>query len=120
MKRTLGVVMMVGLVVTTTVMAAPTFKSAWKNPEARETSFVGKTVAALVITQDESLRVAGEEALARELTGRGFEGSQPIASCPVKRPLFPSGPRRGSSGRVWKVSGATTATAGGLCMFRPR
>ncbi len=36
-------------------------------------SFAGKKVAALVIAQDDSLRVAGEEALVRELTARGLE-----------------------------------------------
>ena len=37
-------------------------------------SFAGKKVAALVIDKDESLRQAGEEALARELTARGMQG----------------------------------------------
>ena len=36
-------------------------------------SFVGKKVAALVISDDSSLRVSGEEALARELTARGMQ-----------------------------------------------
>ena len=36
-------------------------------------SFAGKKVAALVITQDDSLRVSGEEALVRELTARGLQ-----------------------------------------------
>lgn len=54
--------------------AAPKFISVWKTPAASEVSFAGKKVAALVITKDDSLRVAGEEALARELTGRGLQG----------------------------------------------
>ena len=55
-------------------LAAPKFTSVWKAPVAREVSFAGKKVAALVITTDDSLRVAGEEALTRELTGRGLQG----------------------------------------------
>jgi len=53
--------------------AAPKFLSAWRSPEAGAVSFAGKKVAALVISKDESLRVAGEEALVRELTGRGLQ-----------------------------------------------
>jgi len=53
--------------------AAPKFTSAWKSPDAASVSFAGKKVAALVIAQDDSLRVAGEEALVRELTARGLE-----------------------------------------------
>ena len=36
-------------------------------------SFAGKKIAALVITQDDSLRVAGEESLVTELTARGLQ-----------------------------------------------
>jgi len=57
-----------------TTIAAPKFISTWKTPVAHEVNFAGKKVAALVITNDDSLRVAGEEALARELTGRGMQG----------------------------------------------
>lgn len=58
----------------TVVAARPKFTSVWKTPAAREVSFAGKKVAALVISQDESLRVSGEEAMTRELTARGMEG----------------------------------------------
>jgi hypothetical protein len=58
----------------TLVAAGPKFTSVWKAPAAYEVSFAGKKVAALIMTQDDSLRVAGEEALARELTGRGLQG----------------------------------------------
>ena len=51
-----------------------TFTSMWKSMDAGTISFAGKKVAALVITQDDSLRVAGEEGLARELTARGMQG----------------------------------------------
>jgi len=48
------------------------FLSTWKSPDATTTSFVGKKVATLVITEDDGLRVSGEEALARELEARGI------------------------------------------------
>lgn len=53
--------------------AAPEFTSVWRSPDATQVSFAGKKVAALVITQDDSLRVAGEESLVRELTARGLQ-----------------------------------------------
>ena len=53
--------------------AAPKFTSAWKSPDAASVSFAGKKVAALVMAQDDSLRVAGEESLVRELTARGLQ-----------------------------------------------
>ena len=37
-------------------------------------TLAGQKVAALVIDKDESLRVAGEEGLARELSDRGLQG----------------------------------------------
>ena len=61
------------LAVTSTLLAAPDFKSVWKSPEASQITFAGKKVAALVITQDDSLRVSGEEALVNELTARGLQ-----------------------------------------------
>jgi len=73
MKRLL-VCTLAALVATATVAADVKFTSVWKTPAAREVSFAGKKVAALVISKDESLRVAGEEALARELTNRGMQG----------------------------------------------
>lgn len=73
MKRLLSCAI-AALVATATLTADITFTSVWKTPAAREVSFAGKKVAALVISKDESLRVAGEEALARELTNRGMQG----------------------------------------------
>src|SRR5262245_8410739 len=57
-----------------TIAAAPKFTSVWKSPEAGDVKFAGKKVAALVITNDDSLRVSGEEALTRELSARGMQG----------------------------------------------
>jgi len=57
-----------------TLSAAVTFLSTFKSINAGGVSFAGKKVAALVITADDSLRVAGEESLARELSMRGMQG----------------------------------------------
>ena len=48
------------------------FLSTWKSSEAATTSLVGKKVATLVIAEEDGLRVAGEEALVRELEARGI------------------------------------------------
>ena len=50
------------------------FKSTWKAPGAGPLNFAGKKVAALVITNDDNLRVSAEEALKREITARGPVG----------------------------------------------
>ena len=55
------------------VSADAKFTSAWRSSEAGTVSFAGKKLAALVISQDDSLRVPGEEALVRELTARGLQ-----------------------------------------------
>lgn len=57
-----------------TLSAKTTFSSVWKSPDAARASFDGQKVAAVVIDRDESLRVAGEEVLADELTKRGIQG----------------------------------------------
>jgi hypothetical protein len=62
------------LVLGSSVGASTKFQSAWKSPDAGTVSLAGQKVAALIIDKDESLRVAGEEALARELTARGMQG----------------------------------------------
>jgi hypothetical protein len=54
--------------------ASVKFTSTWKSPDAGGVNFAGKKVAALIISQDESLRISGEEALVRELTARGMLG----------------------------------------------
>ena len=56
-----------------TLAAAIKFTSTFKSLDAGAVSFAGKKVAAIVISNDDSLRVAGEEALVRELSGRGME-----------------------------------------------
>jgi hypothetical protein len=60
---------------TTIVIAAPKFLTVWKSPEVSQLNFAGKKVAALVITDSQSLQMSGEEALTRELTARGVIGT---------------------------------------------
>ena len=57
----------------TVVSAAPKFTSVWRSSDAGSVSFAGKKIAALVMSQDDSLRVPGEEALANELIARGLQ-----------------------------------------------
>jgi hypothetical protein len=58
----------------TTIAAAPKFVNVWKAPDAARLNFIGKKVAALVITDDQSLQMSAEEALSRELTARKVLG----------------------------------------------
>src|SRR3954466_4630782 len=51
--------------------ASNEFLSTWKAPGAGEVNFTGRKVAAVLITDDDSLRVSAEEALAREISARG-------------------------------------------------
>ncbi len=73
MTRSLITTVTAALAAVAVVSAAPDFKSVWKSPDAAQVSFAGKKIAALVITQDDSLRVAGEESLVTELTARGLQ-----------------------------------------------
>jgi hypothetical protein len=74
MNRALCVVVAVGLASSSALAASVKFTSVWKAPGVRQVSFAGKKVAAVVMSHDDSLRVAGEEALTRELTARGLQG----------------------------------------------
>lgn len=56
-----------------TISAAITFTSTFKSLDAGSVSFAGKKVAALVMSNDTSLRVAGEESLVRQLSARGMQ-----------------------------------------------
>jgi hypothetical protein len=75
MKRPLPVLVLVAVAASATALSASIkFTSTWKSMDAGTVSFAGKKVAALVISQDDSLRVSGEESLARELSSRGMQG----------------------------------------------
>ena len=50
------------------------FVSTWKAPGAGPMNFAGRKVAAVLIVDDDSLRVSAEEALAREISARGPNG----------------------------------------------
>jgi hypothetical protein len=60
------------LALSAVALAGPKFTSTWKSPEAAGVTFAGKKVAALIISDDDSLRVSGEEALVRELAAIGL------------------------------------------------
>jgi hypothetical protein len=47
----------------------------WKAPDVTRLNFAGKKVAALAITDDQSLQMSAEEALSRELTALGVTGT---------------------------------------------
>ena len=72
MNRVLPATLAATVAAVSLLSAAPKFTSAWRSSEAGTVSFAGKKVAALVIAQDESLRISGEESLVRELTARGL------------------------------------------------
>ena len=73
MKR--SVLILVAVAASETALSASIkFTSVWKSMDAGTVSFAGKKVAALVISQDDSLRVSGEESLAGELSSRGMQG----------------------------------------------
>jgi hypothetical protein len=75
-----------GLVVaaTPTATADVKFTSTWAAPDAGSISFKGQRVAALVISDDQSLRVSAEEALSRELTARGMTGRAAYRMIPAE------------------------------------
>jgi hypothetical protein len=54
--------------------ATTTFVSTWKAPDAQQVSPMGKTIAAVFVSRDESKRRVGEDALAADLTARGAHG----------------------------------------------
>ena len=62
----------------------PKFSSTWKAPEAAGVRFVGKKVAALVISNDQNLRVSGEEQLVAEINKRGVQGIATYRMAPAE------------------------------------
>lgn len=73
-RLTLAVATLALILAAGTTLGALKFISTWAAPEAKNVVFKGHKVAALVISDDMSLRQSGEEALARELTARGMTG----------------------------------------------
>jgi hypothetical protein len=74
MRRPLLTLVFGVLVVARVAADKPEFTSVWKAPEATGVRFVGKKVAALVISNDQNLRVSGEEQLVTEIGKRGVNG----------------------------------------------
>ena len=62
------------LVAAATLHGAVKFTSTYAAPDAREVTFKGQKVAALVMSDSFNLRMSAEEALARELTAKGMTG----------------------------------------------
>ncbi len=50
------------------------FSTTWKAPGVAGVTYAGKKVVGLIVSDDLSLRMSAEEALARELTARGAQG----------------------------------------------
>ena len=72
--RTTWTTAAIGLATVATLSAAVKFTSTFKSLDAGATSFAGKKVAALVISNDLGRRIPAEEALVRELNARGMQG----------------------------------------------
>ena len=69
--RTLVLVTLFGV---TAAAQTHALRSTWRAPGVESFDFRGQKVAAVIISRDESLRISGEEALAREITAQGPEG----------------------------------------------
>jgi hypothetical protein len=66
--------------------ASTSFVSTWKAPDAQPLTGEGSKVAAVVMSEDEAARRAGEDALAREITARGAEGIPMYTLVPGAKP----------------------------------
>jgi len=74
MKRSVVIVPVVLLALSSALSAKAKFTATWKAPGAANLSYAGKKVVGLIVSDSMSLRQSAEEALARELTARGVEG----------------------------------------------
>ena len=98
-KYTVSATLVFAVLAVAAVPAAITFTSTFKSIDAGSVSFAGKKVAALVMSNDDSLRVPGEEALVRELTARGMQAvasyriapKEELRSAETARPWFEKG-----------------------------
>ena len=85
MTRVGALVLLVALCAIVNVSAdKPAFTSTWKAPEAAGVRFVGKKVAALVISNDQNIRVSGEEQLVAEINKRGVQGIATYRMAPAE------------------------------------
>jgi hypothetical protein len=60
------------------------FRSTWKADDVSKLGMAGKKVAAVMISNDESLRMSVEEAVSRELTSRGSVGVAAYRTIPAE------------------------------------
>ena len=75
MRRLIPSLAVVGLAcAVVSLHGAVKFTSTFSAPDARNVSFKGQKVAALVMSESFNLRMSAEEALARELTAKGMTG----------------------------------------------
>ena len=99
MHRILRTAWTTAAIAVTLVVALPAairFTSTFKSLDAGAANFFGKKVAALVISNDDSLRMAGEESLVRELSARGMQAvatyrmapKEELRSAETARPWF--------------------------------
>jgi hypothetical protein len=77
-------ILAVGMLSAAACASSTKFKTSWANPEAKPGSFQGEKIAALVMSDDKSLRFSAEAALARELTKRGVNGVPAYTVVPVE------------------------------------
>jgi hypothetical protein len=95
-EHTVSATLLFAVVAVAVLPAAVTFTSTFKSIDAGAVNFAGKKVAALVISNDDSLRVPGEESLVRELTARGMQAvatyriapKEELRSAETARPWF--------------------------------
>jgi len=99
----------IAVIAVASLSAAVKFTSTFKSLDAGSVSFAGKKVAAVVISNDDSLRVAGEESLARELSARGMQAVASYRIAP-KEEL-----RRAETARPW----FERAKVEGIVLVRP-
>ena len=102
------------LLSTAVAAAAPKFTSTWKAPEAAGVSFVGKKIAALVMSDDQNLRVSGEEAL--QLHRKGETVTAVVLDVDVEKERISLGMKQLERGGVGggAAAGGGSAGAGGL------
>jgi hypothetical protein len=75
MGRTRGFLALSGVALALAGCASTSFMSTWKEPIEGPFNFRGKRVAAVVVSADESVRRPAEDALAREISKRGAQGT---------------------------------------------
>jgi len=84
MPRTVAIVLAATLAAAPLAGAQAKFKSTWKAPGVTGLTARGQKIIGLVISEDMSLRMSTEEALARALTARGVQGVAAYRTIPAE------------------------------------